>query len=82
MIAGTCKPTYTPAGRGGSDAFPLGAKASGVADRGASFLGPNEPCLEDLLGDPVLRRLMASDGVEVDALRALISDMRTRLTEG
>jgi len=47
--------------------FPLGAKASRVPQ----YLGNDEPSLDDLLGDEVLKRLMARDGVAADQVRQL-----------
>jgi hypothetical protein len=43
------------------------------------FAGCEEPDLPELMNDPVLRRMMASDGVRPDHLLALISDWRMRL---
>ncbi|OJX81894.1 hypothetical protein [Magnetospirillum sp. 64-120] len=47
--------------------FPLGAKIKA----GPQYLGNDEPSLDDLLGDDVLKRLMARDGVAADQVRQL-----------
>lgn len=47
----------------------LGAKAS----RLPQYLGNCEPSLDELLGDDVLKRLMARDGVAADQVRQLAS---------
>ena len=38
-----------------------------------------EPTLPELLEDPVIRRLMTSDGVDPGELRALFADLSARL---
>jgi hypothetical protein len=43
------------------------------------FAGVGEPALDELMADPVLYRLMASDGVAMHHLVTLITDARTRL---
>lgn len=43
------------------------------------FAANEEPGLADLLGDPIIARLMASDGVRPDALCAVLDDARARL---
>jgi len=39
------------------------------------------PALEDLLRDPLTRRMMASDNVEMAALVALLTAVRRRLAD-
>ncbi|MGC2854793.1 hypothetical protein ACM64Y_04905 [Novispirillum sp. DQ9] len=46
------------------------------------FLTNEEPRLDDILEDPITVRLMASDGLQGDAVRALVRDARARLGEG
>ena len=41
--------------------------------------GFTEPTLSELLEDPVIRRLMTSDGVDLRELRTLLTDLRARL---
>lgn len=43
------------------------------------FVGNAEPSLDDLMDDPIVRGLMARDGVAPDSLRTLIDEIRTRL---
>jgi hypothetical protein len=53
-----------------------------TARRGRSaafFLGNVEPTLDEVIGDPMVRRLMDRDGVEVDVLRTLMEEIRDRL---
>jgi hypothetical protein len=38
-----------------------------------------EPALSDLLADPILQRLLASDGIAPQRLVELISEMRERM---
>jgi hypothetical protein len=44
------------------------------------YAGNQEPNLVDLLTDPMLHRLLASDGVKSDHLIELIADVRVRLS--
>ncbi len=46
----------------------------------ASSHGNEEPPLDDLLADPVLRRLMASDGVGLKQLMGMIDTARSKLS--
>lgn len=43
------------------------------------FAGNQEPELVDLLTDPMLHRLLASDGIKSDHLIDLIADVKVRL---
>lgn len=38
-------------------------------------MGETEPSLDELLGDPIARALMESDGVEADDVVALLSEL-------
>jgi hypothetical protein len=40
--------------------------------------GGCEPCLEDVLADPIVHQVMRRDGVEPAQLRALIAVVRSR----
>lgn len=41
----------------------------------------SEPDLEEVLGDPIVHLLMASDRVDVDELRCIIGRVRTSLVD-
>jgi hypothetical protein len=47
--------------------------------RKIGFERNQEPALVDLLTDPIVHRLMHSDGVRQDALIDLIADVKVRL---
>lgn len=75
MIRTACSPAAaaTMEIRGGTPAsFTLGMRSR----NSRHFLGNDEPSLEDLLADDVLRRVMARDGVEPENLRALAEHVR------
>jgi hypothetical protein len=44
-----------------------------------SYCDNREPALADLLTDPILQRLLSSDGVRQDHLIDLIADVKVRL---
>ncbi len=44
------------------------------------FVARGEPALSELLDDPVMLRLLLSDGVNRDHLMQVISDARNRLS--
>ncbi len=46
------------------------------------FSANEEPRLDDLLEDPIITCLMASDGVHRDAVTAVLRDVRARLQAG
>lgn len=51
-----------------------------VRPRGAArFANREEPKLSELLDDPIMRRLMASDGVHLAHLIDVVSDARAKL---
>ncbi len=43
------------------------------------FVGGHEPTIDELLGDPILERLLASDGLRMGELLVLIAEMRQAL---
>ncbi len=43
------------------------------------FSGRDEPRLQEILDDPIIHRLMASDGVPLDHLLGIIAEARRRL---
>lgn len=45
----------------------------------AMCFGDGEPPLAEVIGDPMVRRLMDRDGVAVDTLLELIDEVRDRL---
>lgn len=45
------------------------------------YAGNQEPDLADLLTDPIMHRLLASDGVRSDHLIDLIADVKVRLRQ-
>jgi hypothetical protein len=49
--------------------------------RGAShkFAGHEEPSLAEMIEDPIVRRLLASDGVRRETLMAMIVEMKAKL---
>jgi hypothetical protein len=55
---------------------PIRRSAKCAAER---FAGGQEPTLDELLSDPILGRLIASDGVVMDDLLALVGDVRKAL---
>ena len=66
------------------------SKLAAASQQAASFLyrrpartryaGNQEPDLADMLTDPILHRLLASDGVRSDHLIDLIADVKVRLS--
>jgi hypothetical protein len=46
---------------------------------GSAFTGNAEPSLTDVMGDPMIRDLMARDGVLPESLQSLIDEIRGRL---
>lgn len=77
-MTNACRPTAAP-----SDARTPANAAVVVGLRPARatslFLGNNEPPLSDVVADPMIRRLMDRDGVELDALITLMDTVRARL---
>lgn len=53
--------------------FALGMRAR----NSTHFMGNDEPSLDELLADDVLRRVMARDGVQPEYLRALAAHVRS-----
>ncbi len=82
MISSVCKPA-TVTREGHSDKSGRAVSFVGKTRGGAArYAGGEEPRLTDLMEDPVLRRLMASDGVHPEQLMAVIAEARTKLIEG
>lgn len=51
-----------------------------VAQISRYFLSPGrEPQLDDMMADPVVRLVMARDGVTLDDLRDVVTEARSRL---
>lgn len=68
---------------GSTLAVPAGQAALFVTRRAprTRYAGNNEPDLADMLTDPILHRLLASDGVRSDHLIELIADVKVRLRQ-
>ena len=82
MMHSACSPTATPRDcRTGvqSAVTPnvLAARASKA--RKVDFLGNDEPSLDELLDDELVRRVMARDGLHPHQVVSLMDDMRLRL---
>ncbi|MEO0036547.1 MAG: hypothetical protein RLZZ501_2570 [Pseudomonadota bacterium] len=57
-----------------------GARCRAVGPRRAgAYAGNAEPPLDELVNDPMVRGLMARDGVALDSLCGLIAEVRRRL---
>lgn len=77
MMHGACTPATTPRDSRGS-AQPVFA-ASVRAAKAVMFEGNDEPSLDELMGDDVIRRVMARDGVQPDHVWSLVDVLRNRL---
>lgn len=77
MIHSACTPAATPRDARGS-AQPVFVSA-GRSTRVVSFEGNDEPSLDELMDDDVMRRVMARDGVQPDQVWSLMDVMRNRL---
>jgi hypothetical protein len=44
------------------------------------FAGNTEPSIAELLGDPIMARILASDGIAKEDLATLVARMRERLS--
>lgn len=77
MMHGACTPATTPRdSRGGNQsAFVASVRAA----KAVMFEGNDEPSLDELMGDDVIRRVMARDGVQPDQVWSLVDVMRNRL---
>lgn len=77
MIYGACTPATTPReSRGGAQpSFAACVRTAKVVN----FEGNDEPSLDELMDDDVIRRVMARDGVQPDQVWSLVDAMRNRL---
>lgn len=77
MMHGACTPATTPRDSRGSaqSAFVATVRTA----KAVCFEGNDEPSLDELLGDEVMRRVMARDGVQPDQVWSLVDVMRNRL---
>lgn len=77
MTHSACTPAAAPLEARGSarTALSVGVRGSSAF----SFEGNGEPSLDEMMGDEVIRRVMARDGVQPDQLRSLMDHMRNRL---
>lgn len=55
--------------------------AANLMNTRSLFVGNGEPPLDELMGDPMVRGLMARDGVAEESLRVLIDQVRGRLRD-
>lgn len=77
MMHGACSPATTPRdSRGGAQPVFVAAVRAGKA---MNFEGNDEPSLDELMGDDVMRRIMARDNVQPDQVWSLMDVMRNRL---
>ncbi len=78
MLHKACTPTATP--RGGLSQTTTSFAAMGKRVRAPSlFIGNQEPSLDELIGDELVGRVMARDGLHPDQVRVMMEDMRARL---
>jgi hypothetical protein len=80
MMHSACSPAATPREtRGGVQPAYGRATFAACATRVVDFEGNDEPSLDELMGDDVIRRVMARDGVQPDQVWSLMDAMRNRL---
>lgn len=77
MMHGACTPATTPRDSRGSTqpVFVSSVRAA----RAVMFEGNDEPSLDELMSDDVIRRVMARDGVQPDHVWSLVDALRNRL---
>lgn len=77
MLTSACQPAAAPSDPRSppSSAFVVGVRPQ----RASLFLDGAEPSLDEVMDDPMVRRLMDRDGVEVDHLLSLIEEVRGKL---
>jgi len=74
MLASTFEAARSPTDlRNGS------VRVSHARRYGSAFVGNAEPPLAEVMGDPIVRGLMARDGVQPESLQGLIDEVRGRL---
>ena len=76
MAFSACKANLAAAEKIGQVLPPL---PRGGRPDGGGLRGVGEPALADILQDPMMRRLLASDGIQPDQLLELIRVVRERL---
>ena len=76
MVSNTCKPKSVASVRM-STAF--SALPSTTRCAAHQFAGREEPPLAEMMEDPIVRRLLASDGVRHETLMAVIAQAKARL---
>jgi hypothetical protein len=83
MMSAACKSPIATAIEHSIRAFlvlpPIQQSAKRAPDR---FTGNQEPRLDELLEDPILGQLLASDGVAMDDLLTLVGTVQTALKRG
>jgi len=77
MMRSACTPAAAPLDTRGAaqPTFAVGIRARAQWD----YEGNGEPSLDEIMGDEVIRRVMARDGVKPDQLMSLMDHMRNRL---
>lgn len=76
MMHSACTPAATPReARGSAQPFVSAVRAATAVN----FEGNDEPSLDELMDDDVMRRVMARDGVQPDQVWSLMDVMRNRL---
>lgn len=80
MMHSTCSPTATPRETRGSVQSAYGRTTFATcAPKAVDFEGNDEPSLDELMDDDVVRRVMARDGVQPDQVWSLMDALRNRL---
>lgn len=87
MMHSTCSPAAAPRDCRAGVQSTLGPSTVGqnvlaaraVKMRKADFLGNDEPSLDELMDDDLVRRVMARDGLQPHQVWSLLDDMRLRL---
>ncbi len=80
MIPDMCPKTAPAQRTTGTTTLPaVAAKRLTGHRRRQPFDGNDEPRLDDVLADPIVRSLLASDGILLADLEDLVSDVRFRL---
>lgn len=80
MMHSACSPAATPREARGSVQPTYGQSSFAArASRAVDFQGNDEPSLDELMDDDVVRRVMARDGVQPDQVWSLMNAMRDRL---
>lgn len=77
MLHSACTPATAPRETRGNAQPGYSVKVG--LNRAMDFEGNDEPSLDELLDDEIVRRVMARDGVQPDQVWSLMDMMRNRL---